>query len=153
PCSTSMDELSRGFGVSAVAVVITAPVIFRRLGLGWLKIFMSLAGQLLLVGFFAVTLPGMDVGMADRSRQKRTMADMRTIADDLRAIKNKTGTFPQVRSILALQSLTKHHLPLLDAWGRLFIISTTQHEYMILSLGACGQRDVRPRSGAVSPRG
>jgi hypothetical protein len=131
-CATSMEELNRAMAIWIAAVLLLAPVVFRGFGFAWPAIGMSALAQLLLAGMVAVALLNMDVGLADRWRQKRTMADMRTIAERVEAYKSERGTFPQAASVVALRTSTNRPLPL---------------------LGACGQRDLSNTTGPVSPRG
>jgi len=77
-----------------------------------------------------------------RSKQKRTMADMRTIANALEARASDTNEYPAVASVDALVPLlvpkyvTK--LPRVDGWGRPFRYSASGGVYTIISAARDG---------------
>jgi general secretion pathway protein G len=84
-----------------------------------------------------------------RSAQKRTMADMRTLATALEAratdINNyrigRPGhiSYDDLRRVLEPKYVK--HLPREDGWGRPLIVITTDQEYWVRSNGADGRMD------------
>ena len=148
-----MEALNRTFAIWAIGVFAATPLALRWLRFDWPQIGLSSVLQLLVVGFLAGALPNMDAGMQDRSRQKRTMADMRSLAEAIESCKASTGAFPHAESVQVLQTMTRRRLPLHDAWGNAFTVSSTERGYTIVSYGACGERDLSIQPGAVSPRG
>ena len=103
----------------------------------------------------AVALPNLHEAM-QRSKEKRTMADMRLIATawEARAEHDKTYsigrssrvTFAELRR--ALEPKYVSHLPRADGWGNPFELTAAGNEYSIRSWGSDHRRDERLVEGA-----
>src|SRR5262249_3850240 len=71
----------------------------------------------------AIAIPNF-LTAVDRGKQKRTMADMRSIATAIESYKVDHDVYPSVRTIEALQPLVQpayiQPLPTVDGWGHSF---------------------------------
>ena len=84
-----------------------------------------------------------------RNRQKRSMADLRSIGTSIESFSIDNNVYPrQDRDLLPVElirdSLSPVYirtLPLIDAWGNEFLMWGTEGEYVIMSLGADGVPD------------
>jgi hypothetical protein len=98
--------------------------------------------------------------MAQAGKQKRTMADMRSIATALEAFKIDNGACPGATpgevevawNSEHLQPIYIRTLPLDDAWGRPFLFWSDGESYRIASLGSDGVLD-RPYEEIVRGTG
>lgn len=103
----------------------------------------------------AVFIPNLMTAM-NRSKQKRTMADIRTIATAIEAYetdhpdwKGATIEGPAARLVSLLQPIYVKQIPLLDGWRRPFIVSVHPGVgYKIWSNGRDGTRV--PKEGAFT---
>jgi hypothetical protein len=91
-----------------------------------------------------VALSQLDFGSGDRSRQKRTMADMRSIAFSLETFRLANGHYPQT-----LGELGNGRVPTIDAWGNRLTVVTSASSYRIESRGLCNELDHGVRRGEV----
>jgi len=110
-----------------------------------------------------LVLPNLMVAV-NRGRQRRTMADMRTIATALEARADDTGSYsfgpagrekPPVEQRIRLADLARalepkyvRKLPLTDGWGTAFQVTLSDYDdagrpqtYVIRSLGSDGRPD------------
>jgi hypothetical protein len=143
-CVSSMDRAERSMIVWAVAATLATPAVVRGLArANGVRVAASLALQLAVVAAAAIALPNLDFGSLDRSRQKRTVADMRTIAREIHALRGGSGRYPDVQSVAQLRRLTTRNLPVTDAWGTPFLLQSGPNGYTLMSYGLCGQRDAR----------
>jgi type II secretory pathway pseudopilin PulG len=101
-----------------------------------------------------VAIPNLLLAL-DRARQKRTMADMRTIAtswearaEDLKTFRVHKGDRISHKDLeRALVPTYTTRLPQDDAWGHPFQISTgPENSYSIVALAKDGKPDKRPYS-------
>lgn len=77
----------------------------------------------------------------ERSRQKRTMADIRTIAVAWDAFAEDTHTY-SVRDVRrALEPTYVRHFPPVDGWGTPFELAAKGNHYSIRSYGSDRRRD------------
>jgi len=89
-------------------------------------------------------LPNM-TGAIDRGRQKRTMADMRTVGMALADYRDSHGVYPQMNDPRELQQeLTGYlrALPTHDGWHNPFVFHMSSTSYTLVSWGKCGQPDI-----------
>jgi general secretion pathway protein G len=91
----------------------------------------------------AIAIPNL-LAAINRGRQKRTMADMRTIGNAVEAYAVDHGSYPVASSMTSLKSIidgpyTKS-APLFDGWYTGFVITSTKTSYTIVSYG----RDLIP---------
>ncbi len=99
-----------------------------------------------LVGFVFV---GPDLfGAVDRGRQKRTLTDMRTLANALTGYREATGGYPDATSIETLADAIAgtSPLPRRDGWGNLYLVDSSRGSFTIVSCGKCGIADGRDRT-------
>jgi len=90
-------------------------------------------------GLMGLAVPDLLTAM-QRSRQKRTMADIRTLAAELEERAEKTGRY-------ALDAKDLHHL---DGWGAPFELHASGNDYSIRSYGRDARRDDRDVAGATT---
>jgi general secretion pathway protein G len=108
---------------------------------------MKLAVAIVAAAVLAVAVPNF-VQSQQRSRQKRTMADMRTIATawEARAVDHKVygnGHIPAARLAQALQPTYIRTMPQRDGWGNEFDFraNDASQSYSIRSFGSDGKPD------------
>ncbi len=94
-----------------------------------------------LVAFAAVTLYLGLFGTWDRSRQARTMADMRSIAFAFEEIRQRDGRYPDARDIRTVLAATDARLPAADAWGNDYLVVSLASGFGLRSLGRDGRYD------------
>ena len=113
---------------------------------------MTVAVVLIFVGgVAAIAVPNLTRAM-QRSRQKRTMADMRTIATAWEGRATDINSYslgPRPVTIAELARVLEpkyvRHLPRVDGWGSEFQVSLANDQtYAIRSLGSDHQRDANP---------
>lgn len=114
---------------------------------------MKLAVAIIAAAFLFVAVPNL-IESKQRERQKRTMADMRSIAAawEARAVDRKTygsGHIPAARLAQALQPTYIRNMPQRDAWGNEldFRANDASESYSIRSFGSDG----KPDGGAAGP--
>lgn len=93
--------------------------------------------------------------MLERARQKRTMADMRTLALALNSYATDHVFVPQVSGTAAdlrtyLEPTYLKVLPVLDGWRRDFYYSGSGLDYTVVSYGGDGVAQGGPFSGPTT---
>lgn len=83
-------------------------------------------------------------GAASRGRQKRTMGDMRTLANELDAWGASARSYPVVSSVKELERFAGRPLPSRDGWNSELVIVSTPDSYTIASPGECGAFEQDP---------
>lgn len=89
----------------------------------------------------AIAIPNL-VNAVDRGKQKRTMADLRSIATAVEHYSVDNTTYPAATDVSMLKGVIEPvfiaNAPSLDAWGHEFIIDSTPTDYTIGSGGKDG---------------
>jgi type II secretion system protein G len=94
----------------------------------------------------AVAVPQLLVAL-EGARQKRTMADIRTVGQGVEIYQHDTGFYPNLGSVTAdvlIPVITPHSIgtiPQLDGWRRLLVYSGDGNEYTLYSYGQNGALD------------
>ena len=88
--------------------------------------------------FVAIAVPNVLTAM-QRSKQKRTMSDIRSLATALEGYATDHQEYP--KSVAAVKPKYIKAVPQNDGWGRPFRVWLGKTEYMIWSPGKDGQRD------------
>jgi general secretion pathway protein G len=82
------------------------------------------------------------IGALDRSKQRATMADMRTIAVGIEVYQIDKGFMPTAGTMIQLRSALIPYqasvIPIVDRWGRSFSYSQNGSSYTIESFGKGG---------------
>jgi hypothetical protein len=91
-------------------------------------------------------------GAGDRGAQKRTMRDMRALAEALELHRARTGALPDHGGSPAglAAKVGAKALPVSDGWGHPFEVSSSAAGYTITSFGRCGELDARPGAGPTT---
>lgn len=109
----------------------------KRRRWGWLIVLVIIAGCT-----SAIAIPNLRLAM-QRSKQKRTMADMRTLATALEARATDTNEYPTTRPVadLGVLLVPKYikQVPALDGWGHPYRYSGGKDVYAITSAAADGK--------------
>jgi type II secretion system (T2SS) protein G len=148
-CTSSHAEFERALYLWWISTAVVATLVYAGIGLPAHGVLRRLVVVVVAVFLFGIALPSLDAGSLDRSRQKRTMADMRTFAEVLERYRMRTGSYPPLRSVTQLQRDTSVHLPTTDAWGNAFRMQSGPYGYSIRSYGLCGQPDSRIVAGEL----
>jgi general secretion pathway protein G len=117
----------------------------------------AVAVGLMLVPFVgvisAIAIPNF-LNAVDRAKQKRTMADMRTLASGIQAYAIDQDFYPHATSISELRPLIEPiyvvATPQMDAWGRPMIVLSSHTDYVIQSAGKDGVVEESPPLGATN---
>ena len=92
----------------------------------------------------AIAIPNF-LNAVDRGKQKRTMADLRSIGEALEAYADEHEAYPSASTSLDLRSaLEPAHLkamPMVDGWGNAFQVEASAEHYRIYSKGKDGAGD------------
>jgi general secretion pathway protein G len=92
--------------------------------------------------------------MTQRDRQKRTMADMRSIATAIEEYSIDNNFYPSAWSIEELEPYVAPYYfrtpPGRDGWGNDLIVQSTPEEYVLLSTGRDGLLDESQVGGATN---
>lgn len=95
----------------------------------------------------AIAIPNL-LNAIDRGKQKRTMADMRTIGTALEMYAVEHNAYPVATTLEELRPLLEpkmvDHLPMQDGWQRPIEIVSTAQGYRLVSVGKDGQPDGCP---------
>jgi len=116
-----------------------------------LLVVVAILGMLAVIAIIAV------IGALDRARQRRTMADLHTIAVALESYDADQGFYPKdsggdLASISGLLEPTYvKPLPLLDGWSNAMTYSSDGSDYTLVSHGADGQLS-QPWPGGITHR-
>lgn len=98
------------------------------------------------------------VPLTNRGRQRRTMADLRSIGTAVEAFAVDHNYYPgPTNGIVLVETMREHleptyirELPRIDAWERPFLFWSDGRDYMIVSLGSDGVEDI-DYDGSVPP--
>lgn len=142
-CVSSMAKLERSFVLWWIATPLVASAICFLARLPWPALLSRIAALVVCMLCVSVALPNLDFGSADRSREKHALADMRVIAATLENERARTGSYPHLTSVLALQTYSGSHLPLIDPWREEYVVDSSPDAYVVASRGICGQTPLR----------
>jgi hypothetical protein len=104
-----------------------------------------LAGLLLGPWFIGAFVSGPNMlGAIERGRQKRTMADMRSVSSLLDNYYDRHQAYPQANSMSQLTSIlgTEISLPRRDGWGQPYLFRSNGAGYTLVSRTRCGIQEV-----------
>ena len=87
----------------------------------------------------AIAIPNL-LNAIDRGKQKRTMADMRSIGTAVESYAVDNNVYPAVNTIAALQTIVEagayiKNMPAADGWSNTFGVTSATNEYTLLSTG------------------
>src|SRR5262245_60740360 len=89
----------------------------------------------------AIAIPNL-VSAIDRGKQKRTMADMRTIGTAVEAYAVDNGSYPISTDAATLASEVSpsyvRPMPQLDGWNHVYVVAVANSSYTIASAGKDG---------------
>ena len=90
----------------------------------------------------AIAIPNL-LNAIDRGKQKRTMADMRSIGTAVESYAVDNNVYPAVNTVAALQTIVQagaymKNMPLADGWSHDFVVVATPVDYTINSTGKDG---------------
>ena len=89
----------------------------------------------------AIAIPNL-LNAINRGKQKRTMADMRSIATAIESYSIDNSVYPAASAVATLAPLIEpiyiKTLPLVDGWGRSYTIDSTPVQYTVWSGGSDG---------------
>lgn len=125
----------------------TAALLGRWLHGRWAASPALLAGLVVLP--LVVSVPDF-VSALDRGKQKRTMADMRSIGHALDAIAQREGKLPGVASVAELNARYGLALPSVDAWNGPLELHSGSDGYTVVSAASCGELDPHPWPGSTT---
>jgi len=140
---TTTDVLNRGTALYLTVMLGLALVTCGCHRESWGRTFGFVGLVAIGVSVAGYTLASNATGAFDRSRQKRTMADMRTISDRIeKYLELHPGTglpseFPALRETLGKRT------PMLDGWGNEFKFFVQEGGYMLVSFGALRKKLIR----------
>jgi general secretion pathway protein G len=90
----------------------------------------------------AIAIPNL-LNAIDRGKQKRTMADMRSIGTAIESYAVDNNVYPATTTIGTLQSIVQagaymKNMPIADGWNNAFVVDSVTTEYTLLSTGKDG---------------
>jgi general secretion pathway protein G len=90
----------------------------------------------------AIAIPNL-LNAIDRGKQKRTMADMRSIGTAMESYAVDNNIYPVVTAIANLKTIVEtgaymKNMPQQDGWSHLFVVDATPTEYTLYSTGKDG---------------
>ena len=89
----------------------------------------------------AIAIPNL-LNAIDRGKQKRTMADMRSIGTAIESYAVDSNVYPAVNSaanlLLVVQPVYIKSMPTVDGWNNTFQVASTTTEYTLHSFGKDG---------------
>ena len=90
----------------------------------------------------AIAIPNL-LNAIDRGKQKRTMADMRSIGTAVESYAVDNNVYPTLNTIVALQTIIQtgaymKNMPLQDGWSHDLVVDSVAAEYTIYSTGKDG---------------
>lgn len=140
-CTSSATELQRATFIWWFSAFVATAAAYYFLRLPLRRILSRVAFVICFVVLIGLALPSLDFGSLDRSRQKRTMADIRTLEYELENLRSENGAYPNLKTVTDLQRTTKRRTPTTDGWGNAFELTSNSREYTVVSRGLCGQPD------------
>jgi len=95
-----------------------------------------------IIGIIAsIAIPNL-LNAVDKGKQKRTMADMRSIGTAIEAYAVENTVYPTAGSAAAIKALIDpsyiKEMPAVDGWSRTFVVDATAFTYTIYSQGKDG---------------
>jgi general secretion pathway protein G len=111
----------------------------------WIIIVAALAGVVPVIGIIAaIAIPNF-LNAMDRGKQKRTMADMRSIWSAAAAYADKNRSYPAAADLEVLRSQLEpkfiRKMPTVDGWGHALQLSADGASFALVSLGKDGIPD------------
>ena len=108
----------------------------------------AFSGGVMMVGIVAaIAIPNL-LNAIDRGKQKRTMADLRSIGTAIESYSIDNNRYPKTDHWQSVEVLTEHlqpvyirTLPTVDGWGRLFRVWSDGESYVLVSAGKDGELD------------
>jgi len=92
----------------------------------------------------AIAIPNL-LNAINRGRQKRTMADIRSLATAIESYAVDWNIYPSATAVTALNSLVTptyiRKLPIRDGWNNSLILTSTNVDYTIVSTGKDNSAD------------
>ena len=90
----------------------------------------------------AIAIPNL-LNAIDRGKQKRTMADMRSIGTAIESYAVDNNVYPNTTSMATLQTIVQtgaymKNMPTVDGWNNTFSVDTVSTQYTLLSTGKDG---------------
>jgi type II secretion system protein G len=90
----------------------------------------------------AIAIPNL-LNAIDRGKQKRTMADMRSIGTAVESYAVDNNIYPNTTSTTTLQTIVQagaymKNMPTADGWNNTFVVDCVPTEYTIFSTGKDG---------------
>ena len=89
----------------------------------------------------AIAIPNL-ISAIDRGKQKRTMADLRSLSTALETYSIDVSRYPTATTMNDLAAVLEPRYitiaPRLDGWGHAFIVAATAEDYTICSPGKAG---------------
>ena len=92
----------------------------------------------------AIAIPNL-LNAIDRGKQKRTMADMRSVGTAIESYSIDANYYPTAADVAALETVVVplyiKVVPDTDGWGTAFDVDSTQTAYTLISFGKGGAQD------------
>ena len=90
----------------------------------------------------AIAIPNL-LNAIDRGKQKRTMADMRSVGTAVESYAVDNNVYPNTTAIATLQTIVQtgaymKNMPINDGWSHPFVVDATTTAYTIYSTGKDG---------------
>ena len=89
----------------------------------------------------AIAIPNL-LNAIDRGKQKRTMADMRSVGTAIEAYAVDTNKYPIATDTATLQTAVQpiyiKNMPTADGWANTFVVASAATEYTVYSTGKDG---------------
>lgn len=110
-------------------------------GKEWYRIFWEVLGvgltMIILSAAFFPSFPA----PSNRGRQKRTMTDMRVIANKMDAFHEKQGVYPAFNDLVNFGKFFRFKAPARDGWNHPLVFKATDKDYWVISYGRDGKPD------------
>src|SRR5512134_3177883 len=90
----------------------------------------------------AIAIPNL-LNAIDRGKQKRTMADMRSLGTAVESYAVDNNVYPAVATAAALKTIVEagayiKNMPTVDGWSNTFVVDSITTEYTLYSTGKDG---------------
>ena len=90
----------------------------------------------------AIAIPNL-LNAIDRGKQKRTMADMRSLGTAVESYAVDNNVYPAVSTAAALKTIVEagaymKNMPTADGWSNTFVVDSVSSEYTLYSTGKDG---------------